>query len=45
MVLICQVIFQDQLPNEPFEFKGRIPSNYVTILPSLVDIGILVVGI
>ena len=45
MILVCHMILQDHVIKWSFEFTGRIPSRYVTILPSLVAMGTVLVKI
>ena len=45
MVLVCQKIYQDHIIKGSSDVIGRSPSRYVTILPSLVAIGIVVMEI
>ena len=43
MILVCHVILQDHVIERSCDFMDRSPSRKVTILPSLVAIGTLVV--
>ena len=43
MILVCHVILQDHVIKRSCDFMDRSPSRKVTILPSLVAIGTLVV--
>ena len=45
MILVCHFISLDHVIIWSRDFVGRNPSRYVAILPSLVDIGPLVVDI
>ena len=45
VILVCHVITQDHMVKEACDFMSGSVSCYVTILPSLVAIGIAVVKI
>ena len=45
MVLVCHVILQDRMIQGSCDFMGETPLRYVTSLPRLVVIGIVLVEI
>ena len=45
MVFVCQVTLQDHMIEVLIDFMVRSPSSYITILPTLVAIGLVIVEI